>query len=295
MNNKKYHSNKYHLHPMNFQVNTRNKLVTKNDIRNILIKHEIYDEVKNISLYQRALTHKSYVNTNDFLSNNHTYHRNRNNKNAVPYQKKSNERLEFLGDSIIGHIICEYLYDRYPNKDEGFLTKLKTRLVDRKSLANFSKYMDISQFILISNHMENIHGRNTDKILEDIYESFICALYKDLGFMITKQFVIAVLENTTDFAKLLYIDINFKDRLLRFFQKQGWETPVYTAGDMIGPSHRRTFTMYATRVVYDKIQGKKNIIKSDIVGVGVASSKKEAEQIASKEALRKFNALGEDE
>jgi dsRNA-specific ribonuclease len=269
-------------------------MITKNDIRNILIKHEIYDEAKNISLYRRALTHKSYVNTNDFLSSNHNYH-NRNNKNIVPYQKNSNERLEFLGDSIIGHIICEYLYDRYPTKDEGFLTKLKTRLVDRKSLANFSKYMDISQFILISNHMENIHGRNTDKILEDIYESFICALYKDLGFMITKKFVIAVLENTTDFAKLLYIDVNFKDRLLRFFQKQGWETPVYTAGDMIGPSHRRTFTMYATRVVYDKIQGRKNITKSDIVGVGVASSKKEAEQIASKEALRKFNALGEDE
>jgi dsRNA-specific ribonuclease len=269
-------------------------MITKNDIRNILIKHEVYDEVKNISLYRRALTHKSYVNTNDFLSTNHNYH-NRNNKNIVPYQKNSNERLEFLGDSIIGHIICEYLYDRYPTKDEGFLTKLKTRLVDRKSLANFSKYMDISQFILISNHMENIHGRNTDKILEDIYESFICALYKDLGFMITKKFIIAVLENTTDFAKLLYIDVNFKDRLLRFFQKQGWETPVYTPGDMIGPSHRRTFTMYATRVVYDKIQGRKNIIKSDIVGVGVASSKKEAEQIASKEALRKFNALGEDE
>ena len=294
MSNRKYNSNKYHLHPMNFQVNTRNKMITKNDIRNILIKHEIYDEAKNISLYRRALTHKSYVNTNDFLSSNHNYH-NRNNKNIVPYQKNSNERLEFLGDSIIGHIICEYLYDRYPTKDEGFLTKLKTRLVDRKSLANFSKYMDISQFILISNHMENIHGRNTDKILEDIYESFICALYKDLGFMITKKFVIAVLENTTDFAKLLYIDVNFKDRLLRFFQKQGWETPVYTAGDMIGPSHRRTFTMYATRVVYDKIQGRKNITKSDIVGVGVASSKKEAEQIASKEALRKFNALGEDE
>ena len=92
MSNKKYHSNKYHLHPMNFQVNTRNKLVTKNDIRNILIKHEIYDEVKNILLYQRALTHKSYVNTNNFLSNNHNYHRNHNNKNAVPYQKNSNER-----------------------------------------------------------------------------------------------------------------------------------------------------------------------------------------------------------
>jgi len=294
MQTKKYSSKKYHLHPMNFQINTRNKFITKNDIRNILVPHEIYDEIKNISLYQRALTHKSYVYTNNFISTNYTFNKNKN--EIVPYQKNSNERLEFLGDSIIGQIICEYLYDRYPDKDEGFLTKLKTRLVDRKSLANFSKYIDISQFILISNHMENIHGRNTDKILEDIFESFICALYKDLGFVITKNFVIGVLENTTDFAKLLYIDVNFKDRLLRFFQKQGWETPVYIPGDMIGPSHKRTFTMYATRVSYDKtIPNKQIITQQDIVGVGVASSKKEAEQIASKEALRKFNHLGVDE
>ena len=292
MSNKK--NNKYHMHPMNYQVNPRNKLLKKYIIRNILVQHDIYDDINNLSLYQRALTHKSYVNTNNFLSSNTNYNINHN-KNVVPYQKKSNERLEFLGDSVIGQIVCEYLYDRYPNKDEGFLTKLKTRLVDRKSLAKFCKYIDISQYILISNHMENIHGRNTDKILEDVFESFICALYKDLGFMITKQFLISVLENTTDFAKLLYIDINFKDRLLRFFQKNGWEPPIYTAGDMIGPSHKRTFTMYANKVVYDKNKNEKIIISKEIVGVGVASSKKEAEQIASKEALKQYGELGEDE
>ena len=292
MNFKK--NNKYHLHPMNYQTNPRNILITNENIRNLLAKLEIYDEIKNISLYQHALTHKSYINPNNFLSTNQNYI-NKSTKNNVPYQKKSNERLEFLGDSIIGHIICEYLYDRYPDKDEGFLTKLKTRLVDRKSLANFSKFIKISKYILISNHMENIHGRNTDKILEDVFEAFTCALYKDLGFMITEKFVIAVLENTTDFAKLLYIDVNFKDRLLRFFQKQGWEPPYYTSGDTIGPSHKRTFTMYANRVVYDKSNGNKKIIEQTTFGVGVASSKKEAEQIASKEALKEFNHLNEDE
>ena len=135
MNFKK--NNKYHLHPMNYQTNPRNILITNENIRNLLAKLEIYDEIKDISIYQRALTHKSYINPNNFLSTNQNYI-NKSTKNNVPYQKKSNERLEFLGDSIIGHIICEYLYDRYPGKDEGFLTKLKTRLVDRKSLANFS-------------------------------------------------------------------------------------------------------------------------------------------------------------
>jgi len=292
MSNKK--NNKYHMHPMNYQINPRNKILPKKFIRHILARHDIYDDINDLSLYQRALTHKSYVNTNNFISSSPNYNIHYN-KNVVPYQKKSNERLEFLGDSVIGQIVCEYLYDRYPDKDEGFLTKLKTRLVDRKSLARFCKYLNISEYILISNHMENIHGRNTDKILEDVFESFICALYKDLGFMITKHFVISILENTTDFAKLLYIDINFKDRLLRFFQKNGWEPPIYTAGDMIGPSHKRTFTMYANKVVYDKNSTKKIIIKEDIVGVGVASSKKEAEQIASKEALKFYGNLGEDE
>ena len=199
MNFKK--SNKYHLHPMNYQTNPRNRFITNKDIRNLLAKLEIYDEIKDISIYQRALTHKSYINPNNFLSTNQNYI-NKSTKNNVPYQKKSNERLEFLGDSIIGHIICEYLYDRYPDKDEGFLTKLKTRLVDRKSLANFSKFIKISKYILISNHMENIHGRNTDKILEDVFEAFICALYKDLGFMITENSLL-------QFWKILLISQNY--------------------------------------------------------------------------------------
>lgn len=275
---------------MDTQINLRNILICDNNIQEILKIGDIHEKINNIKLYQIAFTHKSYINTNI----NNIYNYNLIN-DVVPFQKYSNERLEFLGDSIIGHIICEYLYDRYPNNDEGFLTKLKTRLVDRKSLSKFANYLNLSKYILISNHMENIHGRNTNKILEDIFESFIGALTKDLGYNIAKKFVLNILESTTNFSQLLYNDINYKDRLLRYFQKQGWGPPVYTINLIIGPPHKRTFTIDAwihEYLVDDKEN--KNLIRKELVGRGLGLSKKDAEQIASKNALIKFNLLDEN-
>jgi len=174
------------------------------------------------------------------------------------------------------------------------LTKLKTRLVDRKSLANFAKYLDLSRLILISNHMENIHGRNTDKILEDVFESLICSITKDLGYEVSKQFIINVLEYTTNFAQLLHNDVNYKDRLLRFFQKQGWGPPVYTTANIIGPPHKRSFTIDAWIYEYaEDDKDRKNLLGKKHVGNGLGLSKKEGEQVASKNALAKFNILDE--
>ena len=295
MNEKKF------THSMNYQKNPRNIYLTRKVIQNILYKCGIYDEVQNLAIYQRSLTHKSYVVNDKNSVLKYEFLDKGDNNLIVPYQKESNERLEFLGDSIIGHIVCEYLYNRYPDKDEGFLTKLKTRLVDRKSLAIFSRYINISDYILISNHMENIHGRNTDKILEDVFESLICAMNEDLGFGICKKFVLNILENTTNFANLLYNDINFKDRLLRFFQKNGWAPPIYKTSNVIGPPHKRSFTMEAWKIIYDSnsnnnmTNNKKVIIDEEMVGIGTSSSKKEAEQIASKAALKEYGLLNSHE
>ena len=131
----------------------------------------------------------------------------------------------------------------------------------------------------MSNHMENIHGRNTDKILEDTFEAFICALYKDLGFNLTKIFVINILENITNFAKLLFEDSNYKDRLLRYFQKNNWSTPIYNTLLICGPPHKRSYTIQI--INFEKI----------IIGEGTGYSKKEAEQLASKEGLKFYNIL----
>ncbi len=276
---------------MNSALNPRNKLITANDIQDILAMGEVYDKISDIAVYQKSFTHKSYIknqNSSNFIPLIDYSYDNR----IVNYQEDSNEILEFHGDSVVGCVVCRYLCRRYPKKDEGFLTKLKTRLVDRKSLANFARYLNLSEWILISNHMENIHGRKTDKILEDVFESFIGAMDETFEFHVTEKFIINVLESTTNFANLLHNDVNYKDRLLRFFQKNGWAPPVYTTKHVHGPPHKRTFTIETWLQKYDKNdKERKHLLSKDMVGSGMGFSKKEAEQIASKNALEKFGML----
>jgi len=272
------------------QLNFRNKLITCNDVQTIIKKGGLDLKVEKIHLYHRSFTHKSYVKVDN---TNISYNEILLDDDVVDLQKNSNERFEFLGDSVIGFTICEYLYLRYYNYDEGFLTKLKTKLVDRKRLAQFARYLDLGEFILISNHMENIHGRNTDRILEDIFESFICAFYKEFGFDMSKKFIINIMEKNVNFAELLYLDNNYKDRLMQYFQQKGFQPPVYTRLVVLGPTNKRTFIMQTWINIYryDKNTNQKIFIEKKMVGTGIGTSKKEAEQIASRNALKKYKQL----
>ena len=271
------------------QLNTRNKLITSKDVEQILQKGGIENiEIKNIQFFRRAMTHKSYVKVDN---KNISYNEILLDDDIIDLQQNSNERFEFLGDSVIGHTICQYLYERYPEKDEGFLTRLKTKLVDRKRLAEFARYLGLSKFILISNHMENIHGRNTDRILEDVFESFICALDKEIGFEKTRQFIINVVEKNVNFAELLYLDENYKDRLMQFFQHRGYQPPVYTRLVVLGPTNKRTFVMQTWINIYKYDNGKKVLEDKRLVGTGIGTSKKESEQVASRNALKKYRQL----
>lgn len=272
------------------QLNFRNKLITIKDVEEILEMGDIKIKVKNISLYKRAFTHKSYVKVD---STNISYNEILLDDNVVNLQDESNERYEFLGDTVIGHSICEYLYNRYPNHDEGFLTRLKTKLVDRKRLAIFARYLKLQNYILISNHMENIHGRNTDKILEDIFESFICAMNLEFGFEVCRKFIINVMEKNVNFASLLYLDENYKDRLMQYFQQKGHQPPIYSRLVVLGPTNKRTFIMQAWINIYkwNNNKNQKELIEKRLVGTGIGHSKKEGEQSASRNALKKYREL----
>lgn len=272
------------------QLNFRNKLITCEDVEEILKKGDIHNKVENIELYKRAFTHKSYVKVDN---TNISYNEILLDDDVVDLQKHSNERFEFLGDSVIGHTICQYLYQRYYYRDEGFLTRLKTKLVDRKRLAIFARFLNLEDFILISNHMENIHGRNTDKILEDIFESFICALDMEFGFDLSKKFIVNILEKNVNFAELLYLDENYKDRLMQFFQQKGYQPPSYSRLIVLGPTNKRTFVMQAWLNIYkyNNKTNKKEFIEKKMVGTGIGKSKKEAEQVASRNALKKYHSL----
>ena len=273
------------------QLNFRNKLINCEDVEKILKKGNIYNvKIQNIELYRRAFTHKSYVKVDNF---DVSYNEILLDDDVVDLQPESNERFEFLGDTVIGHTICEYLYERYPTKDEGFLTRLKTKLVDRKRLAMFARYLELQTYILMSNHMENIHGRDTDRILEDIFESFICALNLEFGFEFCRTFIVNLLEKNVNFSELLYLDENYKDRLMQNLQQKGYQPPVYSRLVVLGPTNKRTFIMqtWVNLYKYNKDTGQKEFTEKKCVSTGIGTSKKEAEQVASRNALKKFRDL----
>lgn len=272
------------------QLNFRNRIVNCEDVEKIFKMGGIGLKVKKIELYRRAFCHKSYVKIDNI---NISYNEILLDDDVVDLQKDSNERYEFLGDTVIGHSICEYLYERYEYKDEGFLTRLKTKLVDRKRLAIFARFLGLQDYILMSNHMENIHGRNTDKILEDIFESFICSMNLEFGFEVCREFIVNIMEKNVNFASLLYLDENYKDRLMQHFQQKGYQPPIYTKLVVLGPTNKRTFIMQTWINIYrwNRDTNQKVFIEKRLLGTGIGRSKKEAEQVASRNALKKEREL----
>lgn len=254
-------------------LNIRNFLIKKEDVQNIFKNIDLNVCINDIKKYQHAFTHKSYVKdmSHIFFNNLITLK-----KNIVDFQEESNERLEFYGDSVICSVTVEYLFVRYPNFDEGMLTKLKTRIVSREFLAKFARFHKFQKFLLISNHLENIHGRNTDKLLEDCFESWIAAIVLDLGYVIAKQFIINTIESCINFSELLFFNQNYKDRILNYCQKKGLGFPRYLIDSQIGPPNKRTFIIN----IYLESNGKKNILCK-----GYGNTKKEGEQDASLNAL----------
>lgn len=216
----------------------------------------------NLEYYYQAFVHKSIQKYT------------KNSNSALNYTKHSYERYEYLGDSVLSLIIAKYLFNKYKDKNEGFLTRIRTKLVNGKTLAKFAKSLDLGQYILMSSNVEKIDGRNNDRILEDIFEALICAIYMDLGFSKTENFVISVIERFIDFNELEEDD-NYKDILLRFCQTKMRTTPTYDVVGMTGPPHKRVFKVscYIQNIEYKNGEGK---------------CKKIAEQLSAKETLKYF-------
>ena len=225
-------------------------------------------KIKNLNHYLRALVHKSiYKAVKKYQGP----------KPLQEYLQQHNERLEFLGDSVLGFIVANYLFHKYPDNDEGFLTKLKTKIVNSAQLASLAKKINLGDLILMSKHVENIGGRNSQKLLEDAFEAFLAAIFKDLGFDAVNSFLIFLIE-TLDFDELL-IEDNFKDLLLRY--TQGLSKNSVTTYDVVstdGPPHNREFVVV---VVIDGVK----------YSEGKGKSKKKAEQIAAENTLKKLNII----
>lgn len=250
--------------------NPNNKLLTLTYVKMILENYNTYlPNVKvNIKLFYEAMTHRSYLirtikNEDDKKLS----------KISVKLQKRSNERLQFLGDSVIHFIIGEYLYNKYPKAAEGFLTRLRCKLENRDSLFYLATETDIASYILVSQNIEVLHGRNNVNIISGGFESFIGVIYLEFGINIVKQFILEIIRIELDINKIAEEETNYKDLILQLYNKNHWGQPLYKIIKEDGPDHKKIFTMGL-------------YLKNKLMGKGTAPSKKKAEQIASKQMYK---------
>lgn len=207
----------------------------------------------NQRLFEQAFTHRSYLN-------------------EAKENTDSNERLEFLGDSIISFVVSQHLYTQFPHYNEGVLTNLRSLLVNTKSLGEMAKKLDFGNLLKLSKGENESHGRENQSILADSYEAFVGALFLDQGLEAASDFInTTLLEN----VKELIEKKSFKDpkSLLQEYaqgKKQG--SPVYKVVEEEGPAHAKLFTVHVS-------------IANSVVGEGKGKSKQEAEENAAKQAL----------
>lgn len=254
--------------------NEINKKINYNDLNKIFNKLELKVKINNIQYYQSSLLHKSYTFKNNYEYNNFKENLVERPKNCLNlFNIDSYENLEFLGDRVIDLCAVEYLFKRFNNRtNEGFMTKLKIKLVKKDSLADYSKFLELNNHLIISKYLEANNGRNNIRILEDVFESFIGAVFLDnseKGYIICNKIMNYIFDNLIDWEKLILEDTNYKDILLRHYQKE--------------------YKIYPKYIELDKKENKFliGIVDSNgnIIGKGEAVTKREAEQLASKHTL----------
>jgi len=284
------------INPYNFN----NKLVTNDFLNSTLKVFGVDLEITNLDLYQQAFTHKSYCEKNDDEIAEGCEMAEKP-EGALPLMCGQNERLEFLGDSVISTTVAKYLFERFPDQNEGFMTRMRTKLVRAEALCERAKDLGLGEWLLMSRHVEDkCNGRTSLKLLEDCFEAFIGAMFLDfneviaddlmfekfnsgVGFQVCETFLVNLIEERVDFSELLLKDTNYKDQLLRYFQQKEKYHPKYKEISVDGLGQDRVYTI--------------GVLDSDgnVIVEGLGSSKKKAEQNASHRALIYLNVLEAEE
>ena len=211
-------------------------------------------------LLERALTHKSFPNENKEL------------------HKRNNERLEFLGDSVLSLTISTYIFKKFSYYPEGKLAKMRAVIVSAPILAKKAREIDIGNYLYLGKGEELTGGRDRDSILADAMEAIFGALYIDEGYLKSSKFILSILEDIIEAVeKGEYLD-DYKTMLQELIQKDNIKRPEYKVIEEEGPDHNKIFTI-------------KVDFKGQKLGTGKGSSKKEAEQKAARAALKKLDKL----
>ena len=274
--------------------NINNKLITEADIIGILAKCNVsINKINHIEYFIQAFTHKSYCVKDIYPHHvlNMAKNELNNPPNLLELFDKSYERLEYLGDRVLKVVVSMYLFHRYPKQEEGFMTRLQTKLEDKNTLSQMAREIGLNKFFIISKQIELMNGRNLEKIHEDVFESFIAALFLSNGFEPCLYLIVNLLETLVDYSEKLYCDNNYKDQLLRIHHQNKWTFPHYITIYIEGPPHKRKYIMGVE---------KQNVQPNDpidqrCISFGVGSSKKEGEQNAAKMSLIIHGILNDDQ
>lgn len=190
----------------------------------------------------------------------------------------SNERLEYLGDAVLDVIVAEFLYRRHEDLREGDLTQMKSVAVSRAVLARRARTIDLGRHILLSHEEREAGGGNQDSILSDAFEAVIGAIYIDGGLEPSRRFVESVVLHDIEELGRREDFINFKSRLLEHVQGLGAGHPRYLVQDEQGPDHEKIFSIDVS-------------VTGETFGSGQGKSKKEAQQMAARDALQKLGQI----
>ena len=212
-----------------------------------LLQKQIGYQFKDISLLEEALTHRSTLN--------------------LPNIEKSYERLEYLGDAVLENLISSYLFKKYPDKNEGYLTSARSVVVRTESLANFAKEIGLDKQVFISRGEQSGGGRENPSTLEDITESLIGAIYIDGGMEAAKKFFDKI------FIPHAKKTLSSKSLLQEKIQSQKISGPVYKTLEENGPDHSKIFTVAVH-------------VNNKQIATGKGKNKQEAEQKAAQKALK---------
>ncbi len=228
------------------------------------LENKIGYSFNNIGLLETAVTHSSFSNENK----------------ARGTEVRCNERLEFLGDSVLSLITSSYLFNDNRDLFEGDLTKIRAGVVCENALFDYASEINLGSFLLLGKGEENTGGRTRKSILADAFEAVIAAIYLDGGFENARSFVLPYIKNAS--AKLINSGAteDYKTLLQKFIQQAKGDILTYSVIGESGPSHQRTFEVEVR-------------LNNNVIGGGFGYSKREAEQQAARQALILFGEIKE--
>ena len=260
--------------------NPKNRVIPDKEIHRILNTYGVTFAFKDLSLFKQACVHTSYMDKSEmWAKQGEPMILADMPPNCLPLQVADNEELEYAGDGILSGVVATYLKERFSGQGEGFMTNLRTEIVNNDRLGELAKKIGFTPWLMISRHVEEVcDGRNNLRLLGSMFEAWLGSMYYSAGkggagFEVVQTFVINVMEKHIYFVELLSKNTNYKDQLLRWFQAEYHQPPRYKVVHEEGPSHDRTFTM--------------GVLSPEgvVIATAVARNKKEAEQNASRLAL----------